>query len=129
MSGAVLSAVLFHHIGEDNQVRLNANAQIILFWDYSKTGLFTQGFSFLERRALKSIYSNEYQSLLAKLIAARKKRGITQQALADGLRRPQSYVSKIETGERRMDVIEFIHICAALALDPCKIIRATAKRA
>ena len=78
---------------------------------------------------MKSIYSKEYQNLLAKMIAARKERGITQQELANGLGRPQSYVSKIEIGERRMDVVEFVHICKIIGLDPCKIIRAMVKSA
>lgn len=78
-------------------------------------------------RALKSIHSKEYQGLLAKLAAARKQQGISQQALADALGRPQSYVSKVEIGERRLDVFEFVQICEVLRLDPCKIIRRLAK--
>lgn len=72
---------------------------------------------------MKSIYSLEYQSLLSKLIAARKAAGFTQQELADKLGRHQSFISKIETGERRMDVVEFLHIAHAIGFDPCLIIR------
>lgn len=71
---------------------------------------------------MKSIYSLEYQSLLSKLVAARKVSGLTQQELADKLGRHQSFISKIETGERRMDVVEFLHISRAIGLDPCSII-------
>lgn len=37
--------------------------------------------------------------------------------LADRLGRPQSFVSKFETGERRLDVTEYIDVCEALGLD------------
>lgn len=40
--------------------------------------------------------------------------GITQQELAAKLNSPQSYISKIETGERRIDLIEMREICKAL---------------
>ncbi|MEW6543204.1 MAG: helix-turn-helix transcriptional regulator [Nitrospirota bacterium] len=49
--------------------------------------------------------------------------GLTQQDLARRLGRPQSYVSKYELRERRLDVIEFVRITRALSADPCEIIR------
>jgi transcriptional regulator with XRE-family HTH domain len=52
-----------------------------------------------------------YRSLLARLKAARLAAGLTQTAVAQALGRPQSYVSKTESGERRLDPIEL----AALA--------------
>lgn len=45
-------------------------------------------------------------------------RGLTQQQVADKLKRPQSYVAKIEGRERRLDVIEFVHLCRAMEADP-----------
>lgn len=42
------------------------------------------------------------------LVETRKSKGITQQELANRLDRPQSYIAKVETGERRLDVVEFI---------------------
>jgi transcriptional regulator with XRE-family HTH domain len=47
------------------------------------------------------------------MIIARKRAGLTQQALAARLSRPQSFIAKYETGERRIDVVEFIAICRA----------------
>jgi len=44
------------------------------------------------------------------LIQARKSAGLTQQAVADVLGKPQSFVAKYENGERRLDVVEFIRI-------------------
>jgi transcriptional regulator with XRE-family HTH domain len=57
------------------------------------------------------------------LITARKNAGITQQQLAVRLKRPQSFVSKYERRERRLDVIEFVTIANLVGIDPCGIIR------
>lgn len=54
----------------------------------------------------KSIYSKEYQSLTKKLKKARLEIGLTQGEVAKRLKKPQSYISKIENGEQRIDVIE-----------------------
>jgi transcriptional regulator with XRE-family HTH domain len=52
------------------------------------------------------------------LITARKQAGLTQVEVADRLGRPQSYVSKYERGERRLDVIEFFDVAQAIEIDP-----------
>jgi len=49
---------------------------------------------------------------------ARKNAGVTQAELARKLGRPQSFVSKIESGERRIDVIEFLQIAKHVGFDP-----------
>jgi len=61
--------------------------------------------------------------LLELLVAAREKAGLTQQQLADRLGKPQSFISKYEGGERRIDVIEFIAIADALDMDASRAIR------
>jgi transcriptional regulator with XRE-family HTH domain len=61
--------------------------------------------------------------LLELLVAAREKAGLTQQQLADRLGKPQSFISKYEGGERRIDVIEFIAIADALNMDASRAIR------
>ena len=48
--------------------------------------------------------------------------GLTQAEVAGRLKRPQSFVSKYETGERRLDVVEFLEVAAALAADPGDLI-------
>lgn len=53
-----------------------------------------------------SIYSERYQAFLKRLRAARKDAGLTQVEVAGLLKVPQSYVSKCESGERRVDVVE-----------------------
>ena len=54
----------------------------------------------------ESIHSKEYKEIILKLIAARLKSGITQVQAGLKLKKPQSYISKIERRERRIDVVE-----------------------
>jgi transcriptional regulator with XRE-family HTH domain len=64
----------------------------------------------------KSLRTPRQQLLLSLLIAARKAKDMTQADVAAALGRPQSFVAKYETGERRLDVIEFVDIAAALGV-------------
>ncbi|KSU53359.1 XRE family transcriptional regulator [Gordonia sp. SGD-V-85] len=48
--------------------------------------------------------------------------GFTQVQVAERLGEPQSFVSKYESGERRLDVIELKHICAALGIDLARVV-------
>ena len=75
------------------------------------------------RRMQKSLKSPEYARLIATLVAARHAADMRQQALAKKLGRPQSFVSKYESGERRLDVVEFIGVARALGADPLKLFR------
>jgi len=54
----------------------------------------------------KSIYSKEYKGVVDKLKKARQKAGLKQEEVASKLKKPQSFISKIESGERRVDVAE-----------------------
>ena len=71
---------------------------------------------------MKSVFTKEYGQFLTALIDARKAENLSQQGLADKLGRPQSFVSKYERGERRLDVIEFLHVARALRLSATEII-------
>lgn len=62
----------------------------------------------------KSIYSAEYQRLCAVLRQLRQEAGLTQVQVAAELGVPQSFVSKYESGERRLDVIELGHVAQVL---------------
>jgi len=53
-----------------------------------------------------SAHAPAYREFLKRLRAARAKSGLKQEDVARRLRKPQSYVSKCESGERRVDVIE-----------------------
>jgi ribosome-binding protein aMBF1 (putative translation factor) len=59
---------------------------------------------------MKSTNTPEYKAIIEKLIAARKAKEMSQAVLAKALGKHQSYVAKIETGERRVDIIELIEI-------------------
>ncbi|MFA5052963.1 MAG: helix-turn-helix transcriptional regulator [Parcubacteria group bacterium] len=58
----------------------------------------------------KSAYSKDYKDIIERLKTARIEAGLSQQAVADKLGKPQSYISKIESGERRLDVAELKNI-------------------
>lgn len=72
---------------------------------------------------MKSVNTDEYQNFLDCLIYARKEADITQQELADRLGKPQSFVSKYENRERRLDVVEFLHIARALGVNPSTVLK------
>ena len=71
---------------------------------------------------MKSVFSDEYDIMLRSLVAVRKDAGITQQELADRLGKPQSFVSKYENRERRLDMAEFVVICRALDASPKNVL-------
>lgn len=54
----------------------------------------------------KTIYSNKYKKVVGKLRSARLEAGLTQKEVAQKIKRPQSYLSKVEMGEQRIDIIE-----------------------
>ncbi len=56
------------------------------------------------------------------LSSGRVAAGMTQQDLAERLRRPQSFVSKYESGERRVSVVELVEISDAIGVDPRQIV-------
>ena len=53
---------------------------------------------------------------------------MTQEELARRLKRPQSFVSKYENGERRLDIVEFLHVARAIGVDPVDLLRELAER-
>jgi transcriptional regulator with XRE-family HTH domain len=71
----------------------------------------------------KSVFSPRYRRFRELLIQARKDAEPTQTELADRLTRPQSFVSKYESGERRLDLIEFLDVAAVLRIDVATFIR------
>lgn len=67
-------------------------------------------------RMPKSIYSADQKKLEELLRQIRQDAGLTQEDLAAKLGRPQSFVSKYESGERRLDVLELREVCKALKI-------------
>jgi transcriptional regulator with XRE-family HTH domain len=70
----------------------------------------------------KSVFSRRHQRLQRALIDARREANLTQVQLAKRLRRPQSFVSDYERGQRRLDVVELLEITRVLKLDPHELI-------
>lgn len=69
------------------------------------------------------LHDHDYGVLVSYLTDARKRLGITQSELSERLARPQSYVSKIERLERRLDVGEWRRVSLALEQDPAELFR------
>lgn len=63
-----------------------------------------------------------YEALRKALIAERHAGGLTQSDVAARLSKPQSFVSKFEQGERRLDVVEFVKVCQAMNADPVALL-------
>lgn len=91
---------------------------------YPVLGYPATGFNL--KAVTRSVHHPAYMALRTGLIAARKDAGLHQADLAKRLGRPQSFVSKFENGERRLDVVEFVAICQVLALDPTDILHGIA---
>ncbi|MFA6306788.1 MAG: helix-turn-helix transcriptional regulator [Patescibacteria group bacterium] len=60
----------------------------------------------------KAIYLNEYKLIAEKLKKARIESGLTQEVVAEKIKKPQSYISKVEQGEQRIDIIELQHFAS-----------------
>lgn len=69
----------------------------------------------------KTIFTKQHQDFIRALREVRRSKGMTQVQLSERLDRAQSYISNIERGERRIDVIEFMAIAAALNRDAAEL--------
>ena len=72
-------------------------------------------------------HDDAYQLFRSTLTDLRRKKGVTQSDLAELLGVPQSYVSKYELGERRVDLVETYEICRALDTDLATFVRKVIK--
>lgn len=71
---------------------------------------------------MKSIYDQSYLELIANLRKRRNIQNISQSELSLKLAKPQSFISKIECGDRRVDVIELLNICSCLEIKLSEVI-------
>ena len=76
----------------------------------------------------KTIHTERHRKLRELLVARRKAAGLTQTVVATRLGKPPSYVAKYEGGDRRLDVLEFLDVAAAIGFDPCGLIRALQRK-
>jgi len=68
--------------------------------------------------------SNKHNLLREELKAARLRANLRQVEVAALLKKPQSYVAKVESGERRIDFVETLELCAVIGLDPHTLVDA-----
>jgi transcriptional regulator with XRE-family HTH domain len=77
----------------------------------------------MEASPMRHLRSARHRRLIELLVEARQASGLSQRALAARLKRSPSYVSKFEAGERRLEVCEFIDLCAAVDADAAELVR------
>lgn len=75
-----------------------------------------------------SLHSDENKILVATLIKARESAGLKQAELAERLNKRQQFISRIESGLRRIDLLEFIMIARALRMDPAELLEKVVRR-
>ena len=66
------------------------------------------------RGLIRSTKTREYDLFLSVLLESRKESGVSQRELARRIGRTQTYVSKIERGDQRMDIVELLAYCAGI---------------
>ena len=71
----------------------------------------------------RSLFSKPYGELLSVLVSARRDAGLRQVDLAARLGKPQSCVSKVERGERRLDVVELVVVLRAIGADEMSFLK------
>ena len=72
---------------------------------------------------MKFIADQRHTALVALIIAKRKAAGLTQQQVADALGQYQSFIARLESGQRRIDVVELLDLAQILKFDAGKALR------
>lgn len=75
----------------------------------------------------KQLRTARHSALMRELIAAREEAGVTQRELARRLGRAHSFVGKIESGERQLNVLEFCDYVSALNDEPVELLKRVLK--
>ncbi|WP_306154860.1 helix-turn-helix domain-containing protein [Roseovarius sp. MMSF_3281] len=70
----------------------------------------------------KTIRTNGQLALVRALVDARQNAGLSQQQLAAKIKRPQSFVARLESGERRIDVVEFTVLARVIGFDKNEVL-------
>ncbi|MGJ4993744.1 helix-turn-helix domain-containing protein [Bradyrhizobium sp. HKCCYLS3077] len=71
----------------------------------------------------QTLQSPRHEALRAFIVEKRKKAGLTQAEVAAKLGRYQSFIANVESGQRRIDVVELIDIANAIGFDPREAIK------
>ncbi len=76
----------------------------------------------------KTVFGGDHQHLVAVVAEARKRSGLTQGEVAARIGKDQTFISIIERGQRRIDILEFVALARAMGADPEKLFRDVLKR-
>jgi transcriptional regulator with XRE-family HTH domain len=77
----------------------------------------------------KSAFSPQYQGIIDRLIDRRRELDMTQAELGAAYGEDQSFISRVERRQRRIDVYEFVRFCRALGIKPSSILDAVPEEA
>ncbi|MCJ7805829.1 helix-turn-helix transcriptional regulator [Patescibacteria group bacterium] len=72
---------------------------------------------------MKTIYTTEYKDLIERLREARLAKGLTQIEVSERLKKGQSFISKVEGGQRRLDIVELKTLANVYGVDVSELIR------
>jgi transcriptional regulator with XRE-family HTH domain len=75
-----------------------------------------------------SMFTAAADALAAAVVELRTRAKLTQRQLADAVGREQSFIGRIETGQRRVDLVEWVTICRACGVDPAVEVAALVRR-
>ncbi|RYG88897.1 MAG: XRE family transcriptional regulator [Alphaproteobacteria bacterium] len=76
----------------------------------------------------KTIFEGDHEHLVQVLAEARQMSGLTQAQLAAKVGKDQTFISIIERGQRRVDVLEFVALAKAMKVDPSELFERVLKR-
>jgi len=76
----------------------------------------------------KTIYDPRYERMISALRQRRRELGMSQEVVARHLGVSRSWVSKVEDGQRRLDILEVIDLCLLYRIDPVEVTRDLGKR-
>lgn len=76
-----------------------------------------------KRSKVASLHDEAYAHFVSLLVEKRKASGLSQQTVADALGWQQSIIAKIETAQRRIDVIELVRLSKVVGFDPARLVR------
>lgn len=76
---------------------------------------------------MDTIATKRHRRLVELLIAERKSAGIRQAELARRVGKTQTFVARIEAGQRRIDAIELLSLCRIIGVDPIRVVRKVLK--
>lgn len=75
-----------------------------------------------------SLHTAAHREMVSAAIALRRAAGLTQRQLAERLGREQNFVARVETGQRRVDLVEWVMLCRACDADPAVEVSRLVKR-